>query len=74
MEWLNITGVSCSLTHSCGAKLGDFSASGDKCFGCGKFGELLKKKLKTQKFLIAVRQRIYVDKSKVDKVTVSIAN
>lgn len=52
MEWLNISGTTCTISHSCGAKLGSFIGEGSKCQGCNKF----------------VYRWIFVDKSKVDKV------
>lgn len=54
MEWLNITASTCSASHSCGAKLGNFIATGSKCNGCNKF----------------VKRWIFIDKSKVDRVEV----
>ncbi|UMM29087.1 hypothetical protein L5515_011625 [Caenorhabditis briggsae] len=56
MEWLRITGVTCSINHSCGAKLGNFIATGSKCNGCNKF----------------VKRWIFIDKSKIDKVEIGI--
>ncbi|PIC34736.1 hypothetical protein B9Z55_014300 [Caenorhabditis nigoni] len=56
MEWLRITGVTCSINHCCGAKLGNFIATGSKCNGCSKF----------------VKQWIFIDKSKIDKVEIGI--
>lgn len=52
MEWLTITDSSCSINHSCGAKLGNFIGTGSKCNGCNKY----------------VRRWIFIDRSKVDKV------
>lgn len=56
MAWLDITGVTCSINHSCGAKLGNFIAAGSKCNGCNKF----------------VNRWIFIDKSKVDEVKVAL--
>uniref|UniRef100_A0A1I7TD78 protein-tyrosine-phosphatase n=2 Tax=Caenorhabditis tropicalis TaxID=1561998 RepID=A0A1I7TD78_9PELO len=56
MEWLNITAASCTINHSCGAKLGTFIAAGSKCNGCNKF----------------VKRWIFIDRSKVDKVEPTI--
>lgn len=56
MDWLNITGVTCSINHSCGAKLGTFIATGSKCNGCKKF----------------VKRWIFIDKTKVDKVEIAL--
>ncbi|CAI2350032.1 unnamed protein product [Caenorhabditis sp. 36 PRJEB53466] len=52
MAWLEVKNAACSLSHSCGAKLGHFDAQGSKCTGCAKF----------------VRPWIIIDKSKVDKI------
>lgn len=56
MEWLVVTGVTCSINHSCNAKLGNFIATGSKCNGCNKF----------------VKQWIFIDKSKVDKIEIAL--
>uniref|UniRef100_A0A8R1HQR3 protein-tyrosine-phosphatase n=1 Tax=Caenorhabditis japonica TaxID=281687 RepID=A0A8R1HQR3_CAEJA len=52
MTWLTVSDAQCSVSHSCGAKLGNFIANGAKCNGCAKF----------------VKQWILIDKSKIDRV------
>lgn len=55
MAWLNVSGATCSVSHTCGAKLGTFIASGSKCNGCNKF----------------VRQWIFINRTKLDKVEIA---
>ncbi|CAI5448993.1 unnamed protein product [Caenorhabditis angaria] len=52
MNWLNLSDTSCTITHTCGAKLGNFVFSGSNCPTCRTFES----------------PYICIDKSNIDRV------